>query len=154
MRNNNRRGRGRRNHNQKGQRGNRNGDHPITSALQKFQEGIPIIPNRKIDLVGPQSPLTIRVLDVFCPIGFGQRAIILAPPKTGKTTFLKDLCVAIAYGAPDAILYSLLIDERPEEVPDFKRDDSSAPPQDAECQKRLPNSSANTKMFRSILKAC
>lgn len=121
MRNNNRRGRGRRNHNQKGQRGNRNGDHPITSALQQFQEGVPIIPNRKIDLVGPQSPLTIRVLDVFCPIGFGQRAIILAPPKTGKTTFLKDLCVAIAYGAPDAILYSLLIDERPEEVTDFKR---------------------------------
>ena len=103
------------------QRGRRNGPPEPSAALQEFQSRVPIAPNRKIQLVGPDTPLTIRILDVFCPIGFGQRAIILAPPKTGKTTFLKDLCVAAATGAPQAALYSLLIDERPEEVTDFRR---------------------------------
>ena len=128
-RNRSRRGRGGRAHNggrnrhQNGQhgRGRRNGPASPSAALQEFQNRVPIIPNRKIQLVGPDAPLTIRILDVFCPIGFGQRAIILAPPKTGKTTFLKDLCVAIGAGAPEAVLYSLLIDERPEEVTDFRR---------------------------------
>ena len=89
--------------------------------MQECQARVPIAPIRKIPLIGPDAPLTIRMLDMFCPIGFGQRAIILAPPKTGKTTFLKDLCIAIAAGAPEAILYSLLVDERPEEVTDFRR---------------------------------
>lgn len=103
------------------QRGRRTGTPPPSAALKEFQDRVPIAPIRKIPLVGPDAPLTIRILDIFCPIGFGQRAIILAPPKTGKTTFLKDLCVAIAAGAPEAILYSLLVDERPEEVTDFRR---------------------------------
>jgi transcription termination factor Rho len=63
----------------------------------------------------------LRVLDLLCPVGFGQRALILAPPRTGKTTFLKELCFGISAGAPTAVLYCLLVDERPEEVTDFRR---------------------------------
>ena len=99
----------------------RNATRGASAALRAFQGRVAIAPDRKIDLVGPDAPLTVRILDVFCPIGFGQRAIILAPPRTGKTTILKDLCVAIAAGAPQAMLYALLIDERPEEVTDFRR---------------------------------
>ena len=102
-------------------KGRRNATRGPSAALRTFQNRVAIAPYRKIDLVGPDTPLTVRILDVFCPIGFGQRAIILAPPRTGKTTILKDLCVAIAAGASQAMLYALLIDERPEEVTDFRR---------------------------------
>ena len=90
-------------------------------ALQEFQSCVALAPTRKIPLAGPGAPLTLRVLDLLCPIGFGQRALILAPPRTGKTTFLKDLCLGITAGAPTAVLYCLLVDERPEEVTDFRR---------------------------------
>ncbi|MGE0681662.1 MAG: transcription termination factor Rho [Candidatus Binatia bacterium] len=92
-----------------------------SAALQEFQSRVALAPTRKIPLVGPSAPLTLRVLDLLCPIGFGQRALILAPPRTGKTTFLKDLCLGITAGAPTAVLYCLLVDERPEEVTDFRR---------------------------------
>jgi transcription termination factor Rho len=89
--------------------------------LQEFQSRIAIAPNRKIPLASADAPLTLRVLDLLCPVGFGQRALILAPPKTGKTTFLKDLCHGVSAGAPEAVLLCLLVDERPEEVTDFRR---------------------------------
>lgn len=92
-----------------------------SAALQEFQSRVALAPTRKIPLAGPGVPLTLRVLDLLCPIGFGQRALILAPPRTGKTTFLKDLCLGITAGAPTATLYCLLVDERPEEVTDFRR---------------------------------
>lgn len=92
-----------------------------SAAMQEFQALVALAPNRKITLSGPDAPLTLRVLDLICPIGFGQRALILAPPRTGKTTFLKDLCLGIATGAPQAVIYCLLVDERPEEVTDFRR---------------------------------
>ncbi|MBI3246662.1 MAG: transcription termination factor Rho [Deltaproteobacteria bacterium] len=92
-----------------------------SAALQEFQARVAITPNRKIPLAGPDAPLTLRVLDLICPIGFGQRALILAPPRTGKTTFLRDLCLGVTAGAPTALLYALLVDERPEEVTDFRR---------------------------------
>jgi len=95
---------------------------PVPSAaLQEFQSRIAIAPNRKIPLAGPDAPLTLRVLDLLCPVGFGQRTLILAPPRTGKTTFLKDLCHGVSAGAPEAVLFCLLVDERPEEVTDFRR---------------------------------
>lgn len=92
-----------------------------SAALREFQTLVAIAPHRKIPLAGPDAPLTLRVIDLLCPIGFGQRALILAPPRTGKTTFLKDLCFGITTGAPQAVLYCLLVDERPEEVTDFRR---------------------------------
>jgi transcription termination factor Rho len=93
-----------------------------SAALLEFQSRVAIAPNRKILLAaGSDAPLTLRVLDLLCPVGFGQRALILAPPRTGKTTFLKDLCHGVSHGAPEAILYCLLVDERPEEVTDFRR---------------------------------
>ncbi len=63
----------------------------------------------------------MRAMDLITPIGLGQRGLIVAPPGSGKTTFLKHLCQAIAKAVPDAKLFCLLIDERPEEVTDFKR---------------------------------
>ena len=92
-----------------------------SAALQEFQSRIALAPNRKIPLVGPGTPVTLRVLDLLCPVGFGQRALILAPPRTGKTTLLKDFCQGVTAGAHAAMLYCLLVDERPEEVTDFRR---------------------------------
>ena len=63
----------------------------------------------------------MRAMDLICPIGMGQRGLIVAPPGSGKTTFLKHICQAVAKGTPQIKLYCLLIDERPEEVTDFKR---------------------------------
>lgn len=63
----------------------------------------------------------MRIFDLISPIGKGQRGIIVAPPKTGKTTFLKEICKAVAINHPEVKTYCLLIDERPEEVTDFQR---------------------------------
>ena len=63
----------------------------------------------------------MRAMDLLCPIGMGQRGLIVAPPGSGKTTFLKHICQAVAKAQPDIKLYVLLIDERPEEVTDFRR---------------------------------
>ncbi|MGE0827372.1 MAG: transcription termination factor Rho [Candidatus Binatia bacterium] len=93
----------------------------VSDVLREFQTRVALGPSRRIPLAGPDAPLTLRVLDLLCPIGFGQRALILAPPKTGKTTFLKDICNGVSVGAPNAKLYCLLVDERPEEVTDFRR---------------------------------
>ena len=65
--------------------------------------------------------LSTRLMDIICPIGKGQRGIIVAPPKAGKTTFLKKLAQNISKNYPDVKLIVLLIDERPEEVTDMKR---------------------------------
>lgn len=92
-----------------------------SAVLQEFQSRVALAPTRKISLAGPEAPLTLRVIDLLCPIGFGQRALILAPPRTGKTTFLRDFCHGVTAGAPEAKLYCLLVDERPEEVTDFRR---------------------------------
>jgi transcription termination factor Rho len=92
-----------------------------SDILRELQARVALAPTRRIPLAGPNAPLTLRLLDLLCPIGFGQRALILAPPKTGKTTFLKDICNGVSAGAPNAKLYCLLVDERPEEVTDFRR---------------------------------
>ncbi len=63
----------------------------------------------------------MRAMDLICPIGMGQRGLIVAPPGSGKTTFLKHICQAVAKSRPEIKLYCLLIDERPEEVTDFRR---------------------------------
>lgn len=63
----------------------------------------------------------MRAMDLLCPIGMGQRGLIVAPPGSGKTTFLRHICQAVAKGQPTMKLYCLLVNERPEEVTDFKR---------------------------------
>ncbi len=90
-------------------------------AERSFLSGTPIDPSPRIQLEKGSKELTMRALDLICPIGMGQRGLIVAPPGSGKTTFLKHICQAVAKGYPDIKLYVLLIDERPEEVTEFKR---------------------------------
>ena len=82
----------------------------------------PLFPDRKFNLTkGRNDNLSCRVVDMFSPIGFGQRGLIVAQPKTGKTMLLKDIANAIADNHPDVYMIILLIDERPEEVTDMER---------------------------------
>lgn len=82
----------------------------------------PLFPYEKLKLTGhPQQNLSMRVMDMFAPIGKGQRGLIVAQPKTGKTVLLKDVANAISYNHPEVYLIILLIDERPEEVTDMAR---------------------------------
>ncbi|MDE1920221.1 MAG: transcription termination factor Rho [Candidatus Omnitrophica bacterium] len=92
-----------------------------SEAEKKFLSGTPIDPSPRIRLEDGSRELTMRAMDLICPIGMGQRGLIVAPPGSGKTTFLKHICQAVARGTPRIKLYCLLIDERPEEVTDFKR---------------------------------
>lgn len=82
----------------------------------------PLFPYEKIRLTGhPQENMSTRIMDMFSPIGKGQRGLIVAQPKTGKTVLLKDVANAIAYNHPEIYLIILLVDERPEEVTDMAR---------------------------------
>ena len=82
----------------------------------------PLFPNKKFKLTGHrESSISTRIIDMFAPIGKGQRGLIVAQPKTGKTVLLKEVANAIAANHPDAYLIVLLIDERPEEVTDMER---------------------------------
>ena len=82
----------------------------------------PLFPSEKLKLTGhPQQTISTRIIDMFAPLGKGQRGLIVAQPKTGKTVLLKDIANAIAYNHPEVYLIILLIDERPEEVTDMAR---------------------------------
>jgi transcription termination factor Rho len=81
----------------------------------------PLFPNEKINLSNKASNYTTRLMDLFTPLGKGQRGMIVAQPKVGKTTILKDIANAIAENHPEIYLIVLLIDERPEEVTDMQR---------------------------------
>ncbi len=87
-----------------------------------FEHLTPLFPDEKFDLTsGKTCNLSTRVVDMFSPIGKGQRGLIVAPPKTGKTILLKDIANAIAENHPETYIMILLIDERPEEVTDMSR---------------------------------
>ena len=87
-----------------------------------FEHLVPLFPDEKFDLTrGRTCNISTRVVDMFSPIGKGQRALIVAPPKTGKTILLKDIANAIAENHPETYIIMLLIDERPEEVTDMAR---------------------------------
>lgn len=90
-------------------------------ALLSFEDRTPISPTRPLRLSKSGGPLAMRMIDLFTPIGFGQRGLIVAPPRTGKTIILQQLAHAIAGSHPEAVVLILLIDERPEEVTDMKR---------------------------------
>lgn len=81
----------------------------------------PLYPDRRIHLESSQNEMSARMLDLLAPIGFGQRGLIVAPPKAGKTTLLKEIANGIATNHPEVELIVLLIDERPEEVTDLER---------------------------------
>lgn len=88
---------------------------------KRFLNGVAVNPTQYIQLELGSEEFTTRAMDLITPIGMGQRGLIVAPPGCGKTTILKHICQAVGKAYPDIKLYALLIDERPEEVTDFKR---------------------------------
>lgn len=86
-----------------------------------FEKLTPVFPHERLKLELPQSDLTVRVVDLFAPIGKGQRAMIVSPPKAGKTTLLKKIGQSIVQNHQEVYLMVLLLDERPEEVTDMRR---------------------------------
>ena len=86
-----------------------------------FEHLTPLFPNEKFNLADKQSTVSTRIIDLFTPIGKGQRGMIVAQPKTGKTMLLKEIANAIAANHPEVYQIILLIDERPEEVTDMQR---------------------------------
>ncbi|MEM7230038.1 MAG: transcription termination factor Rho [Planctomycetota bacterium] len=95
---------------------------PIKYAARKpFEELTPVDPAPRMSLEYDGCPPANRLIDLFCPIGFGTRGLIVAPPKAGKTILLQQIASGIKHNWPDVELIALLIDERPEEVTDFKR---------------------------------
>jgi transcription termination factor Rho len=99
-----------------------NGLNPsIVRDRVSFDHLTPLFPEEKFNLAGKQSNISTRIIDLFSPIGKGQRGMIVAQPKTGKTILLKDIANSIAANHPEVYQIVLLIDERPEEVTDMQR---------------------------------
>ena len=99
-----------------------NGEHPENAMKRRsFDDLTPIYPNERIKLETTPNEYTMRLMDLLSPIGKGQRGMIVAPPKAGKTTILKKIANSITANNPEIELIVLLIDERPEEVTDMKR---------------------------------
>ncbi|MBU4490733.1 MAG: transcription termination factor Rho [Actinobacteria bacterium] len=99
-----------------------NGDKPeIAQRREQFESLTPLYPDERLRLETRQSSITPRILDLICPIGKGQRGLIISPPKAGKTTVLKQIANSITINNPEVYLMVLLVDERPEEVTDMER---------------------------------
>ncbi len=92
----------------------------MASTRTPFEKLTPIHPKRRITLETGPSPVATRLMDLLVPIGFGQRALVVAPPKAGKTTILRQIAAAILANHPDTYLFLCLVDERPEEVTDWR----------------------------------
>jgi transcription termination factor Rho len=90
---------------------------------RRFEDLTPLFPDEKLRLENGREPLNItaRIIDLMCPIGKGQRGLIVSPPKAGKTTVIKQIAKAVESNCPDVHLIVLLVDERPEEVTDMRR---------------------------------
>jgi transcription termination factor Rho len=99
-----------------------NGENPAVAAERlHFPALTPLYPQKKMVLETTPTQLASRVMDLLCPVGFGQRGLIVAPPKAGKTLLLKEIANSISTNHPEVELFVLLIDERPEEVTDMQR---------------------------------
>jgi transcription termination factor Rho len=99
-----------------------NGDDPETAKRRpNFDSLTPIFPDEKLVLETSQGDVAARIIDLISPIGKGQRGLIVAPPKAGKTILLKQIAHGITTNFPDVLLIALLVDERPEEVTDMER---------------------------------
>ncbi len=98
-------------------------EHPAETmaARPKFEDLVPVYPNKHLKVETGQLPISTRIIDLVAPIGFGQRGLIVSPPKAGKTTILKELAAGISANYPDVHLMAALIGERPEEVTDISR---------------------------------
>ena len=92
----------------------------MATARIPFEKLTAIHPNRRITLETGPAPLAPRLIDLFVPLGFGQRALVVSPPKAGKTTILRQAAAAILKNYPDAQLFLCLVDERPEEVTEWR----------------------------------
>ena len=128
-------GGGRRRRNRRRRRRKKSGPNTALGAVKRicglkpevFRDRIPfdkltvIDPDRKINLTGGTDDISLRIIDMMCPIGFGQRGLIVSPPRSGKTILLQKLAGAVQRNHPEAYLIVLLTDERPEEVTDFRR---------------------------------
>ncbi len=97
------------------------GSPPAEFRPRAWEELTATDPTRMIRLETGAEPLTTRVMDMFTPIGFGQRGLIVAPPRSGKTVLLQHIAAAVAQNYPDCYLIVLLVDERPEEVTEMRR---------------------------------
>lgn len=97
------------------------GDPELTRDRTYYDNLTPIFPDQRYVLEYPKCPMSARLIDLVAPIGMGQRAMIVSPPKAGKTTILKNIANSITENFPDAIIKVLLVDERPEEVTDMRR---------------------------------
>ena len=96
-------------------------DPKVVRDRVSFEHLTPLFPEEKFNIAEKQSTISTRIIDLFSPIGKGQRGMIVSQPKTGKTMLLKDIANAIAANHPEVYLLILLIDERPEEVTDMQR---------------------------------
>jgi len=96
-------------------------DPEVAKKRPKFEELTPIFPNQQLVLETQPSILATRLIDMTCPIGRGQRGLIVSPPKAGKTTILKQIANGVSENFPEVVLMVLLIGERPEEVTDMDR---------------------------------
>src|SRR5208282_3879772 len=94
---------------------------PRQYKKRKFDDLTPVDPHEQVVLETGPEPLTTRVMDLLTPIGKGQRGLIVAPPRTGKTILLTHIAQAVAKNHPEMHLIVLLVDERPEEVTDMRR---------------------------------
>ena len=96
-------------------------DPDVWKTRKRFEELTPIDPAPRMTIEYPGCPAACRLIDLFCPIGYGTRGLIVSPPKAGKTVLLQNIAAGIKHNHPDVELIALLIDERPEEVTDFRR---------------------------------
>ena len=96
-------------------------DPDVWKTRKRFEELTPIDPAPRMTIEYPGCPAACRLIDLFCPIGYGTRGLIVSPPKAGKTVLLQNIAAGIKHNHPDVELVALLIDERPEEVTDFRR---------------------------------
>ncbi|WP_083963841.1 transcription termination factor Rho [Spirochaeta cellobiosiphila] len=96
-------------------------DPSVAQNRVPFDNLTPLYPNERLELDGKSDDVSTRIINLFCPIGKGQRGLIVSPPRTGKTTLLQQVANAITTNHPEVYLIVLLIDERPEEVTDMER---------------------------------
>ncbi len=99
-----------------------NDDEPIKAKMRvPFDSLTPLFPDERMRFETPEGDMATRIIDMFCPIGKGQRSLIVSPPRTGKTVLLQKIANSISINHPDVVLMVLLVDERPEEVTDMRR---------------------------------